>query len=260
MSGMPARFFSAIFFSMAVHLLFWSGFFGHVSRTSDRSKASLLENSVFIDPAAMEAVRKAKAKARAAAEPKIVQAAPVKKSQAPPPPPKAETKADAPAVPAPDKVAAPAPAAKSRAAEFAAAVARMPEKPSKEVLSAAQPAAVRNPGTVAAKTGADLMANPQTRGLFTDYFGQVKSRIQQKLREKCAGRDMGQGSVDLAFILLADGRLHKVYVMERTSSADSQLKQLAIQSLRESAPFVDFPADFNARQIAFNLTVYFDEL
>jgi outer membrane biosynthesis protein TonB len=263
---MSARLFSALSFSMAVHLALWSGLFGHAPQAIHRGPASLLENSVFIDPAAMEAVRQAKAKARAAAEAKAVRAAAVKKPEAPPVPPKPEPKPAAAAKPAvsapkpPDSATAGPPAARVRTAEFAAAVAKMPERAVRVTPLGTPSGTAQKPAGIVTKTGADLMANPETRGLFADYFGTVKARIQQKLREKCAGREVGRGSVDLAFILLADGRLHKVYVMDRSSNADSQLKQLAIESLRESAPFVDFPSDFNARQIAFNLTVYFDEL
>lgn len=250
--SMSSRLISAVSVSMVVHAGLWSGLFFNTPPPEGRSQKAILENSIFIDPAAFEAVKKARAatvKNKATVAPKLPSAAP--KKTAPPPP-------------LPDAAAMIRRIQEKNEAK--AETAASIEKPSAKSApaSAARSAAKAAPGAksapAASKTGADLMANPKTRGLFTDYFGSVKARIQQKLREKCEGRSIGRGSVQLSFVLTSEGRLHKVYVMDRNSAADGELKELAIESLRESAPFTDFPTDFNARQIAFNLTVYFDEL
>lgn len=237
---------------MAAHLALCLGLLWQASPPVGRSKASVLENSIFIDPAAFEAVKRA----RAATVKNKPTPAPKLPAPAPPKPAAVEKKLEPPK-PLAGAVIWPAPSA----AKKTEPAAEQPAKAVSESKPASAAAAPKKTSPAAAsKTGTELLANPKTRGLFTDYFGLVKSRIQEKLREKCQGRNVGRGSVQLAFILGSNGRLHKVYVMDRNSQADAELKELAIESLHESAPFSDFPTDFNARQIAFNLTVYFDDL
>lgn len=249
-NAMSSRLLSALSLSLFIHAAVASGLWGPSWAASATGGWKRFENTVFIDPSALETVRRAKAAASAVA------AAP--KKAAPQPKPKQ-------AAAAPKPSANPIPSVASLPRE--GAKLELPKSPAKprettagsgvEKPSAAAGAAA---GVVQEKSGADLMANPKTRGLFADYFSLVKSRIQEKLRQKCQGRKIGSGSVELAFVLQSNGHLQKVFVMERRSQADPQLKNLAIESLRESAPFEGFPKDFNARQIAFNLTVYFDDL
>ncbi len=119
------------------------------------------------------------------------------------------------------------------------------------------PAAVSN--LPKPKTGAELMADPKKSRLFVSYFGLVKDRIHEVLREKYNRAGASPGSVSLSFVLGFDGKLEKVFVNEKESHADAFLKNLAVECLREAAPFVSFPKDLDSRQIAFSLTVYFDE-
>jgi hypothetical protein len=109
------------------------------------------------------------------------------------------------------------------------------------------------------KTGAELMADPKKSRMFVSYFGLVKDRIHEVLLEKYDHAGDSPGSVSLSFVLGSDGSLEKIFVNEKESHASAFLKTLAVECLKEAAPFTSFPKDLESRQIAFSLTVYFDE-
>jgi hypothetical protein len=47
-------------------------------------------------------------------------------------------------------------------------------------------------------------------------------------------------------------------VASKDEPTDEVLEQLAVQCLRESAPFGSFPSDLGSQKIAFNVTIFFD--
>ena len=108
------------------------------------------------------------------------------------------------------------------------------------------------------KTSAEIMADPQKGKVFVGYFSDVKKKIQGTLIERYAHRYSGRGSVTLAFVLNSHGRIEKVIVASKDEQADEMLQDLAVQCLRDSAPFGDFPQDLGSQRIAFNVTIFFD--
>lgn len=109
------------------------------------------------------------------------------------------------------------------------------------------------------KEASDFLMDPQKSRIFIDYFGRVKQRINQEVKSRYPSEEGAQGVVSLVFILNANGELKKVVVVEKETSARSELKALAVEALRRSAPFAVFPKNLNAPEIAFNLKIYFDK-
>jgi len=115
-----------------------------------------------------------------------------------------------------------------------------------------------SPKSAPPKTSAEIMADPEKGKIFVGYFSDVKKKIQQTLLDRYAHRYSGRGSVTLAFVLNARGSVEKVIVASKDARADEMLQDLAVQCLRESAPFGPFPQDLGSQKIAFNVTIFFD--
>ncbi len=133
-------------------------------------------------------------------------------------------------------------------------------------LTDAKKEAPKNPAAAAAssapvrpKTAVDFMGDPQKGKVFFDYFGKLKEKIQLNLRRKYRAAD-DLGVVTLFFVLNPDGSLVKAGVLEKGTDAGESLQKIALEALRRSAPFGNFPKDLGNGAVAFNLKVYFDEL
>ena len=109
-----------------------------------------------------------------------------------------------------------------------------------------------------AMTSAELLSDPQKGGVFLAYFSTVKKKIQTMVYQK-AGRDLyGHGTVCVGFVLSPDGRLQKLAVLPKGTEADETMKELALQCIRDSAPFGNFPRDLGSSNVVFNITIFFD--
>lgn len=113
--------------------------------------------------------------------------------------------------------------------------------------------------SVQPKTSSELLTDPVQGKIFVGYFGEVKHQIQEMLAKKYASRAIGYGSVYLFFVLDSRGELEKISVVDKLSTADEYLRALAIQCLKEAAPFGNFPKDLQIPRISFNVTVFFEE-
>ena len=107
-------------------------------------------------------------------------------------------------------------------------------------------------------TTAELLADPSKGKIFLSYFGELKKKIQGAVYQKAGRHVYTRGSVCLAFVLNAKGHLEKVAVLPKGTHADEAMKELAVQCLRESAPFGSFPKDLGLDRISFNITIFFD--
>lgn len=108
------------------------------------------------------------------------------------------------------------------------------------------------------KTSAEMMADPQKGKLYVSYFGEMKKQIQKTLSGRFARRYSGKGSVTLRFIVNAQGYLEKVSVSPKDAKEDEMLRDLAVQCLREAAPFGSFPPELGSKRLVFDVTFFFD--
>lgn len=89
---------------------------------------------------------------------------------------------------------------------------------------------------------------------YMDYY----SMIREKIRDNALrGYTQAiQGIVRLSFIILNDGTLYKLSLQEDSSGGD-RLYQLAMNSIRRSAPFPPFPTDLNYPKLHFSVSIHF---
>lgn len=109
------------------------------------------------------------------------------------------------------------------------------------------------------KTAAEFLSDPQKGRVYLHYFSYIKEKIHQTVLKKYSPSVHGMGEVALVFVLRSDGRLEGVTVSERDSKADTFLKKMASDFLRETAPFGPFPPELDTPKLAFNVTIYFEE-
>ena len=107
------------------------------------------------------------------------------------------------------------------------------------------------------KNSAEILADPKKGKIFVEYFTEVRRKIQETLSERYAHRYSVRGGVAIGFVLNARGFLEKVAVLTKGTDGDARLQELAVQCLRESAPFGAFPSELGSDRIAFNVTLFF---
>ena len=109
----------------------------------------------------------------------------------------------------------------------------------------------------APKSSAEMLADPKKGKIFVEYFTEVRQKIQETLSQRYARRYSVRGGVALGFVLNSQGFLEKVSVLTKGTDGDPRLQELAVQCLREAAPFGDFPPELGSDRIAFNVTLFF---
>ena len=87
-------------------------------------------------------------------------------------------------------------------------------------------------------------------------------KIRQKIKERAYGYvdhpDFESGEVYLAFVLLSNGSLKEVQIIEEKTKAENFLKTVGVRSIRESEPFPTFPKDLDYPELPFNIVVSFE--
>ncbi|MBU3933405.1 MAG: energy transducer TonB [Candidatus Omnitrophica bacterium] len=97
----------------------------------------------------------------------------------------------------------------------------------------------------------------EKEALYLDYYQSIREKIRRFVLESYP-RFIACGEVCLYFVLLPDGKLKEIKVVEGSSSHNQLLKEIARISVREAAPFSPFPEDLNQAQLSFNVIISFE--
>ncbi len=109
------------------------------------------------------------------------------------------------------------------------------------------------------RSSADLLNDPQKGKAFSGYFAQVKDKIHRVLAKRYAAGESGEGKVVLYFVLNPNGELESVDALPRQSDAEKPMQRLAVECVKEAAPFGEFPKDLALERISFNVTIHFED-
>ena len=116
------------------------------------------------------------------------------------------------------------------------------------------------PSVAQSRSSAEILADPKKGKIFVGYFTDVKRKIQNTFSGRFAHRYSTRGGVELGFIVNSQGFLEKVAVLPKGTEANERLQELAIQCLRESAPFGPFPPELQSdSSITFSIVLYFED-
>lgn len=91
---------------------------------------------------------------------------------------------------------------------------------------------------------------------YINYFQFLREKIRQRLRANYTYYDK-EGDISLAFILESDGSLSAIEIIDAASAPDKELKAIAIESVKEAAPFPGFPKALPYPKLSFNLDISF---
>ncbi len=156
------------------------------------------------------------------------------------------------------KKAASVPSKKAEPSEFEKRIQTKIKKQEAELLKLSTHANIPD-SKAPTQTSSELLTDPVKGKIFVGYFGSVKHSIQDLLMSKYSKKSIGHGSVCLFFVLNDKGALERVSVVDKESTGDEYLRELAVQCLRDAAPFGAFPSSLGADRISFSVTIYFEE-
>lgn len=90
---------------------------------------------------------------------------------------------------------------------------------------------------------------------YSGYYELIRERIRHAAYQNYSQTETGE--VYLAFVVGTDGSLKDVRYIDDKSTPSYYLKDTAIRSIRESAPFPPFPRDLDYPQLSFNVIISF---
>lgn len=90
---------------------------------------------------------------------------------------------------------------------------------------------------------------------YVTYYQIVRDRIRQKAYNNYL--QLKSGDVYLTFVLLANGQLKDIKIIEEHTSDNEYLKQVGIKSVKEAGPFPSFPEDLKYPELTFNVVISF---
>ncbi len=93
--------------------------------------------------------------------------------------------------------------------------------------------------------------------VYLNYYHIVRQKIKEETLVNYDRYDTGE--VYITFVLSAKGELQQLKLIDERSRASDYLEDVAQRSVRESAPFPDFPPDLNFPELSFNVVIYFEE-
>jgi len=129
--------------------------------------------------------------------------------------------------------------------------------PANEIRPAEERSVQSDPSPI--RQAEELALDPKTGRIFVDYFARIKDKIGRTAKKEYLWRQEETGEVTLLFILGSDGRLKRSSVVEVMSGGSAGLEAIALDGLRQSAPFESFPDQLGVGQISFKVTVCFGD-
>ncbi|MCM8800793.1 MAG: hypothetical protein NC912_02095 [Candidatus Omnitrophica bacterium] len=90
---------------------------------------------------------------------------------------------------------------------------------------------------------------------YISYYQTVREKIRRAAYQNYLRNDTGE--VYLSFILSHNGELKEVRLVEGKTKASDYLKEVALRSIKEAAPFPSFPKELDYPQLSFNVIISF---
>jgi len=90
---------------------------------------------------------------------------------------------------------------------------------------------------------------------YVSYYNLVREKIRRAAYQNYSHAETGE--VYLAFVVSSQGVLKTVRLIEERSSGDIYLREVALRSIRDAAPFPPFSKDLDYPQLSFNVIISF---
>lgn len=151
---------------------------------------------------------------------------------------------------------------------------KLPEIKKEEILKPPRPAKKRTKKTEAKRRHVSAVEKAKEKkfetvikeeqddarkATYISYYRAVREKIRQYAdRNYPRRRRLGAGEVFLSFVVASSGELLQVRVIDKGSTNDALLRNIAINSIRDASPFPSFPKGMGQYQITFNIIISFE--
>ncbi len=98
----------------------------------------------------------------------------------------------------------------------------------------------------------DKIDNPS----YINYYQFIREKIRRSAYQNYVRTETGE--IYLSFIVYANGQIKETRLLEDKSSADSYLREVALQSVKDASPFPYFPKELDYPQLSFNVIISFE--
>jgi hypothetical protein len=92
--------------------------------------------------------------------------------------------------------------------------------------------------------------------IYLNYYQIVRNRIKERAYENYSQYEAGE--VYLTFVLLSDGSLKELKLIEEKTSANQYLRDVGVKSIQDASPFPPFPRDLRYPELSFNVVISFE--
>ncbi|HOW35986.1 MAG TPA: hypothetical protein PL155_06200 [Candidatus Omnitrophota bacterium] len=92
--------------------------------------------------------------------------------------------------------------------------------------------------------------------IYQDYYQIVRGRIKDRAYANYSKLDSGE--VYLTFVIVSDGTLKQVKIIDERTKANEYLKTISLKSIQESMPFPPFPPNLSYPELSFNVVISFE--
>jgi hypothetical protein len=97
----------------------------------------------------------------------------------------------------------------------------------------------------------DKINNPS----YVSYYHLIREQIRRAAYQNYTHAETGE--IYLAFVVYSNGLLKEVKLIEDRSTSSFYLRDIALRSIREAAPFKAFPRELDYPQLSFNVIISF---
>ncbi|MFA5093173.1 MAG: hypothetical protein WC543_04465 [Candidatus Omnitrophota bacterium] len=91
---------------------------------------------------------------------------------------------------------------------------------------------------------------------YINYYQIVREKIRRSAYQNYTHSQTGE--VYISFIISCDGSIKDVRLIEDKTTAADYLKTIALRSVRDAAPFPNFPKELDYLQLSFNIIISFE--
>ena len=91
---------------------------------------------------------------------------------------------------------------------------------------------------------------------YISYYQIVREKIRRAAYQNYTRSEVGD--VYLSFLILAQGSLKTVRLVEEKSSPSPYLREIALRSIKEASPFPNFPKELDYPELSFNVVISFE--
>lgn len=98
--------------------------------------------------------------------------------------------------------------------------------------------------------------NKISNSSYVSYYQIVREKIRRAAYENYIRTETGE--VYLSFIISSRGEIKEVRLVQEKSSSSQYLREIALKSIDDAAPFPPFPKELDYAQLSFNVIISFE--